>query len=467
MAMDHYAVGQMNAPNRFDPASVGIFRVAERSFDSDSGTLSLGYSLDGSFDGDQRFVETITFESPPASTAAVGTPGMERALAHLHIAAGTSYYKAAAPPVVSVEHEGLDSAELEFHHRLYDQGLREFAVSNGLPVPRPVVIRAGRPDERPTPPAPFERPGGIVVPIGGGKDSMVLIEALKPMNPRLFAVNPHPLVVDLAEQTGLELLVVRRRLSPHLAELNRSGALNGHVPITAIISLIAVVGSFVYGYDTIVMAIERSASEETVMIDGIPVNHQYSKSFEFESVTRDLISGHIDPALVYGSALRPYSELAIARCFARMTDYHATFCSCNAVFRQGEEAGDGWCGHCPKCRFVGLMLAPFVEPVTLTAIIGRDMFADPDQVPGFAALMSRDDKPFECVGERLESAAALRILSRLPQWRDEPVVSALAGTAGTMVSDSDVQALLTAQPGLAFPDPDIAAAVDRVLREVS
>ena len=147
-------------------------------------------------------------------------------------------------------------------------------------------------------------------------------------------------MIELAAQTGLELLVVRRRLSPHLGELNRTGALNGHVPITAIISLIAVAGSFLYGYDTIAMAVERSASEETVMVDGVPVNHQYSKSLEFEQLTRDLIRRSIDPGLDYGSALRPYSELAIARAFARLTGYHATFCSCNTVFRADAGAGD-------------------------------------------------------------------------------------------------------------------------------
>ncbi len=115
---------------------------------------------------------------------------------------------------------------------------------------------------------------------------MVLIEAVKHLHPRLFAVNPHPLVLDLAHRTGLELIVVRRRLDPGLAGLNASGALNGHVPITAIISLIAVVGSFLYGYDSIAMAVERSASEETVLVDGVPVNHQYSKSLEFERLLR-------------------------------------------------------------------------------------------------------------------------------------------------------------------------------------
>ncbi len=462
----------MTDPKRFDPASVDTFRVTDRSFDTASGTVSLGYALGD----DHPFVETITFETP-ATRAGVGGTAWERALLHLHIAAGTSYYKAAAPPLVTVEQDDLDRTELDFHRHLYDQGLREFAVTNGLAVPRPVAIRAAPGDDRaargdepaapavpPVPPGRPHRPGGILVPIGGGKDSMVLIEALKHLQPRLLAVNPHPLVIDLAAQTGLELLVVRRQLSPHLGELNRSGALNGHVPITAIISLIAVVGSFLYGYDTIAMAVERSASEETVMVDGVAVNHQYSKSLEFELLLRDLIRRSIDPGLAYGSALRPYSELAIARTFARLTAYHATFCSCNTVFRQDAGPRDGWCGRCPKCRFVGLMLAPFLEPAALTAIIGRDMFDDPEQVAGFGALMSSDGKPFECVGERRESAAALRMLSRLPDWQDKPVVKALTTRARATVSEAGVRALLDAQPDLAFPDPGIAAEVDRTMK---
>jgi hypothetical protein len=453
-------------PARFLAASIDTFRVVDRSFDPQSRTITLGYQLGD----DHAFEETITFETPPGPGSSPDLAGVERALVHLHIAAGTSYYKAAAPPVVVVEHTGLTSAELAFHHHLYDDGLREFAVANGLPVPRVVDIRSGARGVRASIPAhppdtDPDRAGGLVVPIGGGKDSMVLIESVKHLGPRLLAVNPHPLVVELAAQTGLELLVVRRRLSPHLGELNRLGALNGHVPITAIVSLIGVVGSFVYGYDTIAMAVERSASEETVVVDGVPVNHQYSKSLEFEDSARALIAGSIDPGITYGSALRPYSELAIARAFARMDRYHPTFCSCNTVYRQNAGAADGWCGQCPKCRFVGLMLAPFLEPDAVSAIIGRDLFADPDQIPGFAALMSDADKPFECVGERRESAAALRILSDLPLWKDKPVVSALSGPARTMVSDADVSDLLTARSGQAFPDASVASAVARTVGE--
>lgn len=451
----------MNDQLPFDPGSVGAFRIVGRRFDAESRTVFLHYALDDAV----SFTETIRFETPAEVEPLVGSPGFERALFHLHVAAGTSYYKAAAPPRVVVEGEGLTAAERAFHHLLYDEGLREFAVTNGLPVPRPVTFDADDASVSP-PPSPPPRPGGILVPVGGGKDSMVVVEALKERRPLLFAVNPHPLVRDLAAQSGLDLVAVRRGLSPELARLNRAGALNGHVPITAILSLVAVVGSFLYGYDTIVMAVERSASEETRVVDGVPVNHQYSKSAEFERRLADLVVTTIDPVVRYGSALRPYSELAIARAFAGLTRYHHTFCSCNTVFRQSAGEKDGWCGECPKCRFVGLMLAPFLRRDTLTSIIGRDMFADPSQIEGFASLMSQKDKPFECVGERRESAAAIRMLSDLPSWRESEVVRALAERARALVPDDAVSDLLTPRCDLAFPDSDISSRVGNLLSGV-
>jgi hypothetical protein len=112
------------------------------------------------------------------------------------------------------------------------------------------------------------------------------------------------------------------------------------------------------------------------------------------------------------------------------------------------------------------MLAPYLSPEAVTAIIGRDLFADPLQVPGFAALMSDRDKPFECVGERRESAAAMRVLSGLPRWRETVVVSSLGRTATDMVSEREVTALLTPDSALAFSDPEVASAVDRLLTAI-
>ena len=364
-----------------------------------------------------------------------------------------------------MEGASLTAAEIAFHHHLYDQGLREFAVRNGLPVPRPVAIRAELAPTEPQPVGSKRADTGLVVPIGGGKDSVVLAHALAPLRPRLLAVNPHPVVVELADALALELIVVRRRLSPRLAELNLRGARNGHVPITAIISLIAVTGSFLYGYSSIAMAIERSASEETRSVDGVPVNHQYSKTLEFERLLQDLIARSIDPALTYGSALRSHSELSIARAFAPLTGFHSTFCSCNQAFRHDAHPDDRWCGECAKCRFVALMLAPFLTRSALTAIIGRDLFDDPSQLGGFAELMSPDDKPFECVGERRESAAAIWMLARMPEWRESAVVASLRPRAEELVGEDDVADVLAPAGGRAFPVPAVADAVDEAFGE--
>jgi hypothetical protein len=171
----------------------------------------------------------------------------------------------------------------------------------------------------------------------------------------------------------------------------------------------------------------------------------------------------IDPGLTYGSALRRYSELSIARAFAPLTGLHATFCSCNQAFRQSAHVDDRWCGDCAKCRFVALMLAPFLTRRELVEIIGRDLFADPGQVAGFAELMSAEDKPFECVGERRESASALFMLARLPEWRDSAVVATLAPRAEELVGEEDVAAVLAPAPEPSYPLPAVAAAVDEAL----
>ncbi|MGB7050891.1 MAG: hypothetical protein WBG41_04930 [Acidimicrobiales bacterium] len=447
---------------RFDPSEATSFHVVSASFDAATTTATFSYA----FEGGPEFVESVTFETPAPTPVDAEDPRLTGALRHLHIAAGTSYYKAAAPDRVVVDEGYLTPDEAEFHRHLYDDGLREFAVVNHLPVPRPVSVSArvvgGDPPIRPARSGtPSDRRPRVVVPLGGGKDSLVLAEAVRPLEPRLFAVNPHPLVVDLAGQAGLELLVARRTLSPELQRLNRFGALNGHVPITAIVSLITVLGASIYGYDTIAMAVERSASEETVVVEGVPVNHQYSKSLAFEQLLRHLIGSSIDADLCYGSALRPYSELAISRAFAGLGRYQDTFCSCNVVFRQSGGASDGWCGQCAKCRFVALMLAPFLPRSALVSIMGADLLDDAGQIPGFEALMSREDKPFECVGERRESAAAFRLLSEQDEWRETSVVAALGPRAQALVSDDEVAALLGSVTELAFPEPGVAAAVER------
>jgi hypothetical protein len=387
-------------------------------FAPDSGTLSLHYA----FDGGPSFEERIVF--PARTISRPGSEALDRVFRLLLLACGVSYYKAFAPERVRCAAFPLDSATAAFFTDFYVKGLGEFAWRNGIDLASRLHIVTDAVE----PPSALrlELPRLTCVPVGGGKDSIVTVECLKQAGESLvlFALgNAAPIEATIA-QAGLPAVRVMRSLDPALFALNKAGALNGHVPITGILSLIVVACAIIHGFDAIAMSNEHSASAPNVA----DVNHQYSKSFEFERSLSRLLEQHVVQGLRYFSLLRPLTEVAIARRFARHTAYFPVFRSCNTAFRQTpDRRGTNWCCDCPKCRFVFLVLAPFVERQRLIAIFGRDMLDDPAQIDGFAELCGlQRHKPFECVGEIEESAAAMAHLAGMADWRDEAAVRALS-----------------------------------------
>ena len=278
--------------------------------------------------------------------------------------------------------------------------------------------------------ASLHLPRRTLVPIGGGKDSLVSVEMLNTVREPMTAawVGDSALIAACAQRTGLPLLNLKRTLAPELFEYNRLGAWNGHIPVTAINSAILLCAAILYGFDAIAFSNERSASVATLEYDGQPVNHQWSKSLDFERALREYTKSHIAADLDYFSLLRPWSELAVTREFARRTQYDDVFSSCNRNFRiRGERPSDRWCGQCPKCHFVFLALAPFVAKPRLLAIFGRNLLDDAALAPGFDALLEyREHKPFECVGEGRESRAAMHALAQRPEWREDALVARFA-----------------------------------------
>jgi len=406
------------APQSFDPAAYRSFRFLSREIDG-GGTVSLRYALDDEIE----FVER--FELPPGTRVSdEDRARVEGILALLHWTAGVSYYKTAAPP--EVEADPCPPAAARLLEALYSEGLGEFAYTNDLAALPSPGFPAG---EAPTSAPPPRHSDRVLVPVGGGKDSAVALEIVREAGTEaaLFSVGDAGPIARTAAVAGLPHLVVRRRLDPQLVELNRAGALNGHVPITAIVSCVALLTAALHGFDAVAMANERSASSGNVSWGGIEVNHQFSKGARAEALMRAALA-ELGAGVDYFSILRPASELAIARAFARLTRYHEAFSSCNTNFRlDGSVPAERWCCDCPKCRFVFLVLAPFCDPAQMLAIFGRDMLDDESQLEGFALLAASGGfKPFECVGEEEESRAAMRLLASDPRWRDHRVVRRLA-----------------------------------------
>ena len=258
----------------------------------------------------------------------------------------------------------------------------------------------------------------------------MLVEALRAAGPPpevptfLVAVNSRPAMVRTAEVAGLPLASITRTLSPRLLELNSAGALNGHVPITAILSLIVVAAGYVYGYDTTLMALERSADEATSLVGDVPVNHQWSKSTECELAVRSVVRESVSRSIEYASPLRSCGELEIAgglRACPPTTPAFEAAIRCSAPGRSSMAGA----GNCAKCRFVFLVMAPFLEPDRLTAMFGHNLLEDSEQVEGFRDLFAHGRKPYECVGEQRESLLAFLLLLDRPEWRSTAVVVAL------------------------------------------
>jgi len=418
------AADAKQSPALFDPTAFQSFRFTSRELDA-NGHVTLRYALDEEI----FFVEELDLPVEGGVRAA-DIEKVQGLLSLLHWVAGVSYFKTALPANVSCETGAPPPAAVGLLEALYSDGLGELAYTNALPgLPRPsfgVMAQQHAPREQslPTDPRPLEH---VLVPVGGGKDSAVALEIVRRSGAQvtLFSLGDAPPIARTVEVAGLPRLLATRRLDPGLAALNRAGAINGHVPITAIVSCVALLTAALNGLDAVAMANERSASAGNVSWDGVEVNHQFSKGLRAERLLSAAASEADGPHLF--SVLRPASELAIARAFARMERYHPAFTSCNAIFRIDPALrAASWCCDCPKCRFVFLALAPFSDPAALREIFGRDLLDEDDQFEGFALLTATGGhKPFECVGEEQESLAAIRLLAEDPRWRDHRVVRRL------------------------------------------
>lgn len=419
-----------------DPRAAKAFRFVACDFDAQSGTASLAYA----FDDGPLLTERIVFPDAPALPRE-REAALNEALRLLHLTAGVSYYKAGIPAELRVETGALDADTAAYLHELYFHGLAEFAYQNKLDLSERLSsllppgeggavsrtkVGAVDSDSVSAESKKLNLPRRTLLPIGGGKDSLVSVELCKNIGEPATAVwiGDSALIAACAERTGLPLQNIKRHIAPELFEYNRRGAYNGHVPVTAINSAILVCAAILYGYDTIAFSNERSASSATLEYLGRQINHQWSKSLDFERHLRAQIQARIAADLDYFSLLRPWSELAVAREFARHSHYDAVFSSCNRNFRiLGEHPSDRWCGQCPKCHFVFLALAPFVAKPRLLKIFGRNLLDDTALAPGFDALLEyRDHKPFECVGEGRESRTAMYALTQRAEWREDALV---------------------------------------------
>jgi hypothetical protein len=388
------------------------FRYDRVEVDREAGTITSHYSLDG-----RTFSEQVSL--PPELDWT--SPQLPAAARLLFLLGGVSYYKTAAPHRIDLGGTPVAPEDVAFLREFYVEGLGEFSHVNQLPLDDLEIVGGGAP-VAPVPAA--AGPERALIPFGGGIDSVVVVEETRTRVPdsSLFVVGRYEPLEATAAVTGLPVVRATRRLDRQVLASAENGFLNGHVPVTGILSAIAVVAAVLDGRTSVVMSNEWSASSPTIEVDGPDgsrrgINHQYSKSDRFEAGFRGMLERSV-PGVRYFSALRPWSELWVAERFAALPQYHHVFRSCNRAFHvDPARRATGWCGECDKCAFIDLILAPFVPAAELRAVFGgREPLDRPDLAGRFRGLLGDTavTKPFECVGDAGECRAAVLLAAERP-----------------------------------------------------
>lgn len=403
------------------PLPASRFTFTERALEGREARLR--YRLEGGgerIDFEERF--TLPEPVPPAVAARAD---VQRALLGLHLMAGVSYWKTTLAPEIALAGGGLDDADAAYFTECWSEGLGEFFCRNALALTRRPRFSADGATATALPQG-VQRPDDALVLLGGGKDSAVSVEVLRRAGAPFatLSVGSSEWIARAAKASGVPHVTLGRRVDPGLAGLNERGALNGHVPISAILAHATLLYATVAGVGSVLASNERSASFGNVRYQGVEVNHQWSKGLRFERILGGWCDRNLPGGARWRSLLRPMSELHIAERFAAHPRWFDAVTSCNANFRlDGRAAPMRWCGRCPKCVFVYAITAPFLDDDGARRVFGRSFLHDAQNIPMASALCGVEGtKPFECVGTPDEARAALHLASQHPREADGAVV---------------------------------------------
>lgn len=343
---------------------------------------------------------------------------------------GISYWKAFCPKDIIIRPFSLSREQANFWNLIYTKGLGELYYKNHIDFRG--LVQFPYQGAVSTTPVQKTFSNRSLVLLGGGKDSIVTVKLLESHHKQfsLFALNPVPLQNEIASKIGSEYITVKRELDPKLFELNKDHVYNGHIPISAIYASVSLLAAAVYDYRYVVTSNEASANIGNVEYLGQTVNHQWSKSFEFEQAFSSYLARYVTSDILYFSLLRPIHETHIVKLFTNYSEFFPIFSSCNNNFKlSGSLPGLLWCGKCPKCAFVFLLLAAFLPKAQVVTIFGKNLFADASLTKTYRELLGIEGfKPFECVGTPEESQWAFQQVMKRNEFTEDVIIKRVAST---------------------------------------
>jgi UDP-N-acetyl-alpha-D-muramoyl-L-alanyl-L-glutamate epimerase len=338
---------------------------------------------------------------------------LENLLFHLHLALWISYYKLYPTEKLIIKSGSIDNSWIEFWEKFYKNGLWEFLYRNNINPENlfQFEINCSNKIEK----INFLTSNKALIPVWWWKDSIVSLELFRKSGidfDTFVFWKIDPIKQKCIDTTGKTNFLVTRKLSQRLFELNETWEyFNGHVPITWIIAFSMEVVAYLFDYKYLILSNELSANFGNTQWKWIEINHQWSKSLEFERDFWEYVEKYISSDVKYFSLLRWMYEIKIAELFSNLwKKYFENFSSCNNNFKIHKEVSHNWlwCNDCPKCAFVFSMLHPYLDTLEILQIFWQDLYTDNKLEKLFEELLWISGiKPFECVWTNEEVVYAM------------------------------------------------------------
>lgn len=390
----------------------GIFRFLDPEFDYSTKEARLNYHvLIPDKNIDQKITEVVRFNFDFID--GFDQSVINNLLRLLSFVAGVSYYKAWLPDTI----EGsFDDEEKSFIKKLWLNGLGQYFYENSIkPQLGEFVKIESKLNKKNI--IHLKSRDKFLVPFGGGKDSLVTLELLKQggcEDLETITIGQYGFIEQLLPEYNKHHNQVDRVIDGRLITWNEQGAFNGHIPISSVWALISCIAAELRSCGYVVLSNEASASIENLTWNELKINHQYSKSLEFEQDLQYILFNSVGKRVQYFSLLRNLDEYQIFDKFISLGLHSKPFISCNRNFVQNNsEKSHKWCAKCEKCVFVALMLAAWLDQGKIAGIFGSDVIAstirEGEQREHALALVGKGKhKPLECVGAEEEVAYAVQ-----------------------------------------------------------
>ena len=183
-----------------------------------------------------------------------------------------SYWKATCSKNVYINCGNINNEQINWWKKLYFNGLSELFYRNNIKtdidsfmniIPNSEIEEFNYDNID-------EEYNGYIVPIGGGKDSVVTLETLKidKNNDYALIINPKPVTLECARLAGLSndnIIEIKRTIDSNLIDLNSKGFINGHTPFSSMLAFYSYLTSYLLVKKYIALSNENSANESNII----------------------------------------------------------------------------------------------------------------------------------------------------------------------------------------------------------